>query len=167
MLICMRCTSSLLVMQVLDTPGDHVTRDYREGAATLADIKFTAIDTSGKPSAWSLCRKQRDCTTRSDKALGIRRPGAIHARQQHTGQGNEPDRQCAGPLRCGAAHLRWQVYTLVWPLHTTRIRGPSHARPLLMTTSRAVAVNMSFAVHVRALQGADQACTLALPTSKT
>ena len=33
--------------QVLDTPGDHVTRDYREGPGTLADIKFTAIDTSG------------------------------------------------------------------------------------------------------------------------
>ena len=32
---------------MLDTPGDHVTRDYREGAATLADLTFTAIDTSG------------------------------------------------------------------------------------------------------------------------
>ena len=32
---------------MLDTPGDHVTRDYREGPGTLADIKFTAIDTSG------------------------------------------------------------------------------------------------------------------------
>lgn len=92
MLICMRCTSRLLVMQVLDTPGDHVTRDYREGAATLADIKFTAIDTSGKPSAWSLCRRQRNCASLSDKAWGMRRLGAVHAGQQHTGPGNKPYR---------------------------------------------------------------------------
>lgn len=32
---------------VYDTPGSHVTRDYKEGAASLSDLKFTAIDTSG------------------------------------------------------------------------------------------------------------------------
>ena len=33
--------------QVLNTPEDHVTRDYREGLASLVDLKFVAVDTSG------------------------------------------------------------------------------------------------------------------------
>ncbi|KAL4448459.1 hypothetical protein ABPG75_005678 [Micractinium tetrahymenae] len=32
---------------VHDTPGGHVTRDYQEGVARLADLKFKVIDTSG------------------------------------------------------------------------------------------------------------------------
>ncbi|PRW45001.1 GTPase Der [Chlorella sorokiniana] len=32
---------------VHDTPGGHVTRDYQEGVAKLADLKFKVIDTSG------------------------------------------------------------------------------------------------------------------------
>ena len=36
------------VMQVLNTPEDHVTRDYREGLASLVDLEFMAVDTSGK-----------------------------------------------------------------------------------------------------------------------
>mmetsp|Transcript_10873 Transcript_10873/g.25831 ORF Transcript_10873/g.25831 Transcript_10873/m.25831 type:complete len:559 (+) Transcript_10873:170-1846(+) len=32
---------------VFDTPGSHVTRDYREGRAQLGDLRFRAIDTSG------------------------------------------------------------------------------------------------------------------------
>ena len=30
-----------------DTPGGHVTRDYKEAAAQLGDLRFRAIDTSG------------------------------------------------------------------------------------------------------------------------
>ena len=32
---------------VYNTPGGHVTRDYQEGIAQLADLKFKALDTSG------------------------------------------------------------------------------------------------------------------------
>jgi len=32
---------------VFDTPGSHVTRDYREGLGQLGDLIFRAIDTSG------------------------------------------------------------------------------------------------------------------------
>ncbi|KAL4438212.1 hypothetical protein ABPG77_010573 [Micractinium sp. CCAP 211/92] len=32
---------------VHDTPGGHVTRDYQEGVARLADLRFKVIDTSG------------------------------------------------------------------------------------------------------------------------
>ncbi|EFN56363.1 hypothetical protein CHLNCDRAFT_144853 [Chlorella variabilis] len=32
---------------VHDTPGGHVTRDYQEGVARLADLRFRVIDTSG------------------------------------------------------------------------------------------------------------------------
>ena len=35
-------------LQVLNTPEDHVTRDYREGLASLVDLEFMAVDTSGK-----------------------------------------------------------------------------------------------------------------------
>ena len=39
-------------MQVFDTPGGHVTRDYREGLAQLGDLRFRVIDTSGlEPAA--------------------------------------------------------------------------------------------------------------------
>ena len=30
-----------------NTPEGHVTRDYKEGLAQLADLRFKAIDTSG------------------------------------------------------------------------------------------------------------------------
>lgn len=33
--------------QVYDTPGSHVTRDYKEGVAQLGDLRFRVIDTSG------------------------------------------------------------------------------------------------------------------------
>jgi len=32
---------------VFDTPGSHVTRDYKEGVAQLGDLRFRVIDTSG------------------------------------------------------------------------------------------------------------------------
>ena len=32
---------------VFDTPGSHVTRDYREGTGQLGDLQFRVIDTSG------------------------------------------------------------------------------------------------------------------------
>lgn len=38
---------SLLRPQVYDTPKGHVTRDYKEGNATLGDLSFKVIDTSG------------------------------------------------------------------------------------------------------------------------
>ena len=34
--------------QVHDTPEGHVTRDYKEGVARLSDLRFKAVDTSGK-----------------------------------------------------------------------------------------------------------------------
>jgi hypothetical protein len=38
--------------QVCDTPGGHVTRDYREGLGQLGDLRFRVIDTSGlEPAA--------------------------------------------------------------------------------------------------------------------
>ena len=38
----------------MDTPGTHVTRDYREGIGHLADLTFNVIDTSGlEPQAAS------------------------------------------------------------------------------------------------------------------
>ena len=40
-------TCSLCMVQVHNTPKGHVTRDYREGRGSLADLQFTAIDTSG------------------------------------------------------------------------------------------------------------------------
>jgi predicted GTPase len=37
---------------VYDTPGGHVTRDYREGLGQLADLSFRLLDTSGlEPAA--------------------------------------------------------------------------------------------------------------------
>ena len=33
--------------QVHNTPEGHVTRDFKEGVATLADLRFKCIDTSG------------------------------------------------------------------------------------------------------------------------
>ena len=30
-----------------NTPGGHVTRDYKEGVAALGDLSFRCIDTSG------------------------------------------------------------------------------------------------------------------------
>lgn len=33
--------------QVYDTPGGHVTRDYREGIAQLSDLRFKLFDTAG------------------------------------------------------------------------------------------------------------------------
>jgi hypothetical protein len=36
-----------LLQQVFDTPGGHVTRDYREGLGQLADLSFRLLDTSG------------------------------------------------------------------------------------------------------------------------
>ena len=45
------CWGCLLISadtaQVHNTPDGHVTRDYREGLGSLADLQFTAIDTSG------------------------------------------------------------------------------------------------------------------------
>jgi predicted GTPase len=39
---------------VRDTPAGHVTRDYQQGPAQLADLQFTAVDTSGlEPEASS------------------------------------------------------------------------------------------------------------------
>ena len=38
----------LHLLQVHNTPDGHVTRDYKEGPAQLADLKFTAVDTSGR-----------------------------------------------------------------------------------------------------------------------
>ena len=35
------------VALVYDTPGSHVTRDYKEQAARLLDLRFRLIDTSG------------------------------------------------------------------------------------------------------------------------
>jgi predicted GTPase len=32
---------------VHDTPGSHVTRDYKEGVGMLADLRFKLVDTSG------------------------------------------------------------------------------------------------------------------------
>ncbi len=32
---------------MFDTPGSHVTRDYREGTGRLGDLQFRIIDTSG------------------------------------------------------------------------------------------------------------------------
>lgn len=38
--------------QVYDTPGSHVTRDYKEGIAQLGDLRFRVVDTSGlEPAA--------------------------------------------------------------------------------------------------------------------
>jgi hypothetical protein len=37
---------------VHDTPGSHVTRDYREGLGQLGDLRFRVVDTSGlEPAA--------------------------------------------------------------------------------------------------------------------
>ena len=33
--------------QVYDTPGTHVTRDYKEGIGKLGDLRFRVVDTSG------------------------------------------------------------------------------------------------------------------------
>ena len=33
--------------QVKDTPGDHVTRDYRRGHGKLGDLSFQVLDTPG------------------------------------------------------------------------------------------------------------------------
>lgn len=42
----------LSYLQVFDTPGGHVTRDYREGLGQLADLSFRLLDTSGlEPTA--------------------------------------------------------------------------------------------------------------------
>ena len=46
--------------QVHNTPDGHVTRDYREGLGTLADLQFTAIDTSGAVPI-SLCDTAERC----------------------------------------------------------------------------------------------------------
>lgn len=32
---------------VHDTPGSHVTRDYREGVGSISDLRFLAVDTPG------------------------------------------------------------------------------------------------------------------------
>lgn len=32
---------------VHDTPGSHVTRDYKEGMGKLSDLSFSVVDTSG------------------------------------------------------------------------------------------------------------------------
>jgi hypothetical protein len=43
---------ALAASQVFDTPGGHVTRDYREGLGQLADLAFRLLDTSGlEPAA--------------------------------------------------------------------------------------------------------------------
>ena len=34
-------------LQVYDTPGTHVTRDYKEGIGKLGDLRFRVVDTSG------------------------------------------------------------------------------------------------------------------------
>lgn len=39
--------SGCMHVQVANTPEDHVTRDYQEGIASLADIHFRVVDTSG------------------------------------------------------------------------------------------------------------------------
>lgn len=35
------------VALVYDTPGSHVTRDYKEGTGRLSDLSFNIVDTSG------------------------------------------------------------------------------------------------------------------------
>lgn len=37
----------MVALQVHNTPEGHVTRDYKEGVARLADLDFRCIDTSG------------------------------------------------------------------------------------------------------------------------
>ena len=40
------------MIQVKNTPDSHVTRDYRYGIASLGDLNFTVVDTSGlEPSS--------------------------------------------------------------------------------------------------------------------
>ena len=41
------CLPPFIRVQVFDTPGSHVTRDYREGLGQLGDLRFRVIDTSG------------------------------------------------------------------------------------------------------------------------
>lgn len=50
-------------MQVANTPEDHVTRDYQEGTASLADMQFKVIDTSGAVLlTFLLIARQDSCT---------------------------------------------------------------------------------------------------------
>lgn len=44
---CMQLWLTRLCVQVANTPDGHVTRDFQEGCATLADLRFKVIDTSG------------------------------------------------------------------------------------------------------------------------
>ena len=53
-------TVTLLPHQVWNTPHSHVTRDYKEGVASLGDLTFTVVDTSGlEPFAPSGCIQHR------------------------------------------------------------------------------------------------------------
>lgn len=47
--------------QVHNTPEGHVTRDYREGRGSLADLQFLAVDTSGAYMPASLVCLSTEC----------------------------------------------------------------------------------------------------------
>jgi predicted GTPase len=52
------------VALVYDTPGSHVTRDYKEQEASLLDLRFNLIDTSGLEPSMS-------CETIQGRATAI------------------------------------------------------------------------------------------------
>jgi predicted GTPase len=79
------------VALVYDTPGSHVTRDYKEREAILLDLRFKLIDTSGLEPFMS-------CTTIQGRATAI------------------TQRVCSS--HCNAVHNPQRVTALVYPTIT-------------------------------------------------
>lgn len=68
---------------VYDTPGSHVTRDYKEGEGRLSDLSFNIVDTSGlEPSMTSdsiqgratRLTQQVRCSDPAYNGVGSRKP---------------------------------------------------------------------------------------------
>lgn len=57
----------VFLTQVYNTPGGHVTRDYREGVAQLSDLRFKLFDTAGMETSvqsGSLLERARGLTAK-------------------------------------------------------------------------------------------------------
>lgn len=131
---------------VANTPGGHVTRDYQEGAASLGDLRFRAVDTSGLEPFQPGDSIQARATELTTRVLG-RADAALLLLDGQTGL-LPADEQLARWLRRAAPALR------VLPVaNKCERRGPAGETAVAEAVAEAPRLGFGEAVAVSAETG--------------